>query len=369
LGATKHLKLKKMKNIIYLLSLFIVVVSCKEAPKKKANSEVEQQDDSISKQVQLVAEFKGQQVTGVTVSATGRIFVNFPRWRKGVANSVVEITKDNQKLAYPNEEWNSWEIGNTVEDQKFIGVQSVVAFENMLYVLDTRNPLFGTVLDAPRLFVFDLSDNKLVRTYVLQKDSYYPNSYINDLRVDKKNNKIYCTDSGRAGLIVLDMISGIATRVLDNHFSTRAEQSYLTFGDKKWENTINSDGIALDTKNDVLYFHALTGYSLYSVSTKALANAVNKEVEKSVKLVAKTAAPDGMILDKNGTLYFADLENNKIMFRKQDGSIHTLVEGTTIKWADTFSIYDNYLYFTNSRINEVSSDISAMTFTLNKIQL
>jgi sugar lactone lactonase YvrE len=105
------------------------------------------------------------------------------------------------------------------------------------------------------------------------------------------------------------------------------------------------------------------------VPTKVLANAVNKEVEKSVKLVAKTAAPDGMTLDKNGTLYFADLENNKIMFRKQDGSIHTLVEGSTIKWADTFSIYDNYLYFTNSRINEVSSDISAMTFTLNKIQL
>jgi hypothetical protein len=26
-------------------------------------------------------------------------------------------------------------------------------------------------------------------------------------------------------------------------------------------------------------------------------------------------------------IFFADLENNKIMYRKQDGSIHTLVEG------------------------------------------
>jgi hypothetical protein len=40
-----------------------------------------------------------------------------------------------------------------------------------------------------------------------------------------------------------------------------------------------------------------------------LANATNAEVEKSVKLVAKTAAPDGMIFDENGTLYFG--------FRKQ----------------------------------------------------
>ena len=358
-----------MKKSLFLLSLFIVVLSCKEATKKQNDPEASKQTDSITNQVQEVAAFKGQQVTGVTVSTKGRIFVNFPRWRKGVENSVVEITPDNQKIAYPNKEWNSWEIGNAVEDQKFIGVQSVVAFENKLYVLDTRNPLFGTVLDAPRLFVFDLTTNKLEKTYLLQKDSYYPNSYINDLRVDTKNNKIYCTDSGRAGLIVLDMTSGKSTRVLDNHFSTKAEQSYLTFEKKKWENTINSDGIALDTKNDLLYYHALTGYSLYSVPTQVLANGTDKEVEKSVKLVAKTAAPDGMILDENGTLYFADLENNKIMYRKQDGSIHTLVEGEKIRWADTFSIYNNYLYFTNSRINEVTADISKMTFTVNKIRL
>jgi sugar lactone lactonase YvrE len=358
-----------MKKSLFLLSLFTLVLSCKEATNKQNDPEVSKQTDSITNQVQEVAAFEGQQVTGVTVNTTGRIFVNFPRWRKGVENSVVEITPDNQKIAYPNKEWNSWEIGNAVEDQKFIGVQSVVAFENKLYVLDTRNPLFGTVLDAPRLFVFDLTTNKLEKTYLLQKDSYYPNSYINDLRVDKKNNKIYCTDSGRAGLIVLDMTSGKSTRVLDNHFSTKAEQSYLTFEKKKWENTINSDGIALDTKNDLLYYHALTGYSLYSVPTQVLANGTDKELEKSVKLVAKTAAPDGMILDENGTLYFADLENNKIMYRKQDGSIQTLVEGEKIRWADTFSIYNNYLYFTNSRINEVTADISNMTFTVNKIRL
>jgi sugar lactone lactonase YvrE len=66
------------------------------------------------------------------------------------------------------------------------------------------------------------------------------------------------------------------------------------------ENTINSDGIALDTK--MTYLLALTGYSLYS-APKVLANATNAEVEKSVKLVAKTAAPDGMIFDENGTIF------------------------------------------------------------------
>jgi hypothetical protein len=88
------------------------------------------------------------------------------------------------------------EIGSAVES-KFIGVQSVVAFENKLYVLDTRSPLFGLTHLA---FVFNLSDNKLEKPYITKRQ-LLPNSYINDLRVDAKNNKIYCIDSGRAGLI------------------------------------------------------------------------------------------------------------------------------------------------------------------------
>ena len=358
-----------MKKLISIILLLILVVACKEVTKNKVDTLATEQLDSTTKQVIQVVEFKGQQVTGVTVTDTGRIFVNFPRWRTGVDNSVLEITSDNQKKSYPNASWNSWEIGQPVSENKFIGVQSVVAFENNLYVLDTRSQLFENVLDAPRIFVFDLKTDTLIRTYILDKNSYHPNSYINDLRVDKKYHKIYFTDSGSAGLVILDIDSGKFRRILDNHKSTSAEQDYLTFGNKKWENKVHSDGIALNTKNDRLYYHALTGYSLYSIDTKILEVDDDKQIEKNVTFEAKTAAPDGMIFDKAGNLYFADLENDKIQYRKPDGSIHTLVAGEKIKWADTFSIYNNYLYFTNSRINEIAGDISNMTFTLNKIQL
>jgi sugar lactone lactonase YvrE len=358
-----------MKNFILIAAVIALFASCKETNNDSQENVSEISADSLAQQIIPVAEFEGQQVTGVTVSDSGRIFVNFPRWRKGVANSVVEITEDQNKVSYPNEEWNSWEIGQTPSDDKFLGVQSVIAFENKLYVLDTRSALFGKVMDAPRLFVFDLTTDELMRTYILEKESYHPDSYINDLRVDAKNNKIYLTDSGHAGLILLDIDSGKTTRILNEHESTSAEQSYLTFGDQKWENTINSDGIALDTENNRLYYHALTAYSLYSIGTEYLQMEDKKQIEEHVKFEAKTAAPDGMIFDQEGNLYFADLENNKIQYRKPDGSIHTLVEGDGIRWADTFSIYDNYLYFTNSRINEASGDISNMIFSLNKIKL
>jgi sugar lactone lactonase YvrE len=358
-----------MKKFILVTAVIALFTSCKETANDSQELIATTIVDSATQQIIPVAEFEGQQITGVTVSDSGRIFVNFPRWRKGVANSVVEITADQNKESYPNEEWNSWEIGQAASDDKFLGVQSVVAFENKLYILDTRSALFQKVMDAPRLYVFDLTTDELMRTYVLQKESYHPDSYINDLRVDTKNNKIYLTDSGHAGLILLDIDSGKSRRILNEHKSTTAEQSYLTFGDEKWENTINSDGIALDTKNNRLYYHALTAYSLYSIGTEYLQMEDVQQIEEQVKFEATTAAPDGMIFDQAGNLYFADLENNKIQYRKPDGSIHTLVEGDAIRWADTFSIYDNYLYFTNSRINEVSGDISNMTFSLNKIKL
>ncbi|SNR16453.1 L-dopachrome tautomerase-related protein [Tenacibaculum jejuense] len=326
--------------------------------------------NSKKTQIENVTSFKGQQVTGVSVSEKGRIFANFPRWRKDVKNSVVEVLEAGKSIPFPNKKWNTWKIGDTHSDSVFVAVQSVVTFENKLYVLDTRNPLFSGVIDNPRIFTFDLTSNQLVKTYTLSKDSFHKDSYINDLRVDKKKGKIYLTDSGHAGIVVVDINSGESFRVLDNHKTTLAEKDQLTFNNGIWKNTVHSDGIALDTKNDVLYFHALTGYSLYAISTEDLIKNDKSEIGKSVKFVTKTAAPDGMIIDELGNLFFADLENNKIMkFTISSGNITVVAEGSKVKWADTFSIYKNELFYTNSRINEAKEDISEMEFTINKLRI
>ena len=364
-----HTLTTRLTKIAFFTLGLLLVISCKNSNNTKSENKTDANKVNTTNNVQLVAEFNGQQVTGVSVSNTGRVFANFPRWRKNVANSVIEVLSDTKQKGYPDNLWNSWEIGQPIAENKFIGVQSVVAFEDKLYVLDTRSKLFENVLDAPRVFVFSLDTNTLVRTYILTANSYHPDSYINDLRIDKKNNKIYFTDSGHAGLVILDITTGESRRVLDNHTSTTAEVSSLTFGDKKWSNTIHSDGIALNLQNNRLYYHALTGYSLYSIATKDLLELKEAALEKAVQFEAKTAAPDGMIFDALGTLYFADLENHKIKYRKPEGTIRTLIEGDAIKWADTFSIYKNYLYFTNSRLHEITPDISNMVFTIHKIKL
>jgi sugar lactone lactonase YvrE len=359
-----------MKNIFYLVLLVIVAIACKEEVTEKEYVDNDLVNFVIPAKAIRVADFKGQQVTGVTVTDSGRIFVNFPRWRKGVTNSVIEVVNDKEITGYPNTKWNSWEVGEKIVPNKFIGVQSVIALDNNLYVLDTRNPLFTNVVDAPRVFVFDLITNKLVKTYVLNAKSFHADSYINDLRVDLKKNMIYFTDSGNSGLVILDMKTGKTKRVLDNHISTSAEVNFLTFEGKKWERTVHSDGIALDNLRNTLYFHALTGYDLYAIDTNVLINGNEQTIQDNVKVIAKTAAPDGMLFNTNGDLYFADLENSKILYRKPDGTTSVLLEGKDVKWADSFSIFDGYLYYTNSRINEVdSTTISEMVFSLNKVLL
>ncbi len=339
----------------------MTLIGCKNEEKKK--EKVEKQPEIVE-----VASIKGQQLTGVTVS-DHRIFVNFPRWRKNIKFSVAEIKGKNDFVAYPNEKWNSWKEGEQITDSVFVAVQSVVASKNELFVVDTRNPEFKGVQGNPVIFVFDLNSNKLLRKYDLPEKVFHKNSYINDVRIDPEQNLAFFTDSGSAGLVILDLGTGKAKRILDQHKSTSAEASYLTINNKKWENTVHSDGISIDLKNQKLYYHSLTDYSLYALSIDKIIHGTEKEIEDSVEFVAKTAAPDGMIIH-NGILYFGDLENHKIMqMNLNDKNVSVLVEGDKIKWADTFSVEGNELYFTNSRIHESGGDISNLVYTVNKVKI
>lgn len=324
----------------------------------------------LPKQLELVAEFKGQQVTGITVGDRGRIFVNFPRWRNSVENSVMEVKSGGAARPYPDSAWNSWKPGQPVGDSVFVAVQSVLESAGKLYVLDTRNPLWGGVVNSPRIFVFDLRTNKLSDILVLSDASYKPNSYTNDLYVDEKSKAIYITDSNEPGLIVYDLKKRNSYRSLNGHASTTAEADHLMIDGVKWgTKPVHADGIAFDPKTERLYYHALTGHTLYSVSTAALRNGTDDDVAGSVRTVATTPAPDGMIFDFRGYLYMADLEKHAIVYRTPKGEMKTLIEDVNVGWADSFSIDGYYLYFTNSRIHEAKNGAEALTYPVYKIKL
>lgn len=333
----------------------VLFLMCAFAPAGRAEAKIED-----------VASFKGAQVTGVTVSDKGRIFVNFPCWREQIPCSVAEVRKDGSYTPYPDEKTNRWEKGMPGDGDAFVCVQSVVADGDRLYVIDTKNPMIGKTVAVPALYVYDLNTDKLVRKYPLA-ESTSPDSYVNDLRVDREHGKIYFTDSNDPGLIVLDMKSGENYRMLDHHPYTTAEQDHVTVEGKRHDGKVHADGIALDRKNGILYFHALTGKTLYGIPTRQL---IDRKVDESRIFSMKTPSPDGMIMDDRGNLYMGDLEENRIVYLTPDRKeIKVLASGDGISWPDTFSIHDGYLYFTNSRIQEASGDISKMEFTLKRVKL
>ena len=92
--------------------------------------------------------------TGVAVSNTGRIFVNFPRWSE-IPFSVAEIV-DSQLIPYPDEEWNNWDESAKPENH-FVCVQSVnIDKENFLWILDPANLGDSIVKGGVKLLKIDL---------------------------------------------------------------------------------------------------------------------------------------------------------------------------------------------------------------------
>ena len=63
--------------------------------------------DTTVGRLESVATFSGPMPTGVTVSRTSRIFVNFPRWGDDVPFTVAELV-NGKAVAYPDVSINDW---------------------------------------------------------------------------------------------------------------------------------------------------------------------------------------------------------------------------------------------------------------------
>ncbi|MBK3516747.1 L-dopachrome tautomerase-related protein [Carboxylicivirga marina] len=291
-----------------------------------------------------------KQWTGVAVSQSGRVFVNYPFWSGHVPVSVAEIVNGVPR-AYPNMEWNQ-----RTNSQTFNAVQSVFIDDiDRLWVLDTNNPQFkGVNAIGPQLYHFNLESNDVVKVYNLPEGVYKSNSYFNDVRIDSDKNMAYMTDSGDGAIIVLDLNTGHSQRLLDEHPSTQNEVDHLVCDGIRWENSVHSDGIALSPDRQYLYYIALSGHTLYRIPTNSLLNesmspeSLAKEVEK----VKKIPATDGMLFDKAGNLYLGGLETNSVNRLNKDGEVEKLMESPRIRWADSFALdRDGNLYFTTSQIH------------------
>lgn len=297
-----------------------------------------------------------QQITGVAVSRSGRIFVSSPRWHTdGPLLSVVERRLDGSFRPYPDSAMNAWTPQSPAADagQKFVCVQSVhIDGADRLWVLDPGSPrLAGVLPGAAKLIEFDLATDRIVRTIRFDERAAPADSYLNDVRVDVRTQTAFITDSGRGGIVVVDLSTNTARRVLDRHESTLAEKDFVpVIGGRELRFTggplagqvpqIHSDGLALDARGDYLYWQALTGRTLYRCRTAALRSSDGRpeRLAQSVERLGTTVVTDGMEMDAAGNIYFSALEEDAVIVRRPDGSLQTLARGPALGWPDSFAL-------------------------------
>lgn len=301
--------------------------------------------------------------TGLAVSKSGRIFVNYPRWSDNLTVSVAELI-NGRAVPYPDPGTNAWKPGADPK-KKFVCVQALFSDDlGRLWVLDSGNPKFGGVIkDAAKLVQIDPGTNTVSRIIPFSRDTIRPDSYLNDVRIDAAHNYAYITDSGNSALVVVDLQTGRARRVLDDHISTRSEDvtlyingAPLLFHGKKPR--VHSDGIAYDKERDAVYFQALTGRTMYRIEAAALRrfNIPKAELENRVTRIGKTGAADGLICHPDGKIYISALEHNAILRADSLGNVEPVVQNEAVSWPDSFSLGpDNTIYFTTSRLHELDA--------------
>ncbi|MCJ2090774.1 major royal jelly family protein [Methylobacterium sp. E-005] len=319
------------------------------------------------------------QVTGITVSKDGRIFVNFPRWSEDAPVSVAEL-KDGKPVPFPNEDWNGWRNAksDTVDPKThFVCVQSVVADQqDRLWVVDAAAPAMAHVIkDGPKLVGIDLKTNQVVKTIPFDTSTVLQASYINDVRIAPDGKTAYLTDSGAEGaLIVVDLDSGSAKRVLSGHASTMPDKGVTVQYDGKPLRrpdgrgvNFAADGIALSPDGKTLYWQAIKGKTLYSLPTDALTGWAtssfvpemlsDRTLSGKITTVGENGPADGLLIArKDGRMYVTSPQDNAVKVRdlSQTGaSLTTLVQDSRLRWPDTFSEGpDGTIYVTTSHIQD-----------------
>jgi sugar lactone lactonase YvrE len=320
----------------------------------------------------VVHEFTGPMPTGVSVSRTGRIFVNFPKWGDEVPATVVEL-RDGAEVPFPDARWNS--PSSNADSEAFVSVQSIVVDPaDRLWVLDTGSPMFQpTEPGGPKVVRVDLDADTAGPVITFPPTVALETTYLNDVRFDLRRGEAgvaFITDSadsGPNGIIVVDLASGESWRRLHDHPTTKAEpltgyrplvegRPFLERPDDGAAKpvTMGADGIAISADGERLYYCPLASRRWYSVPTEALLNRTLPDDEVGALVVDegdKGGGADGLETDDAGRLYLTNYEHNAVLRRLPDGTVETVAHDPLLLWPDTMSVADGYLYVTANQLH------------------
>ena len=291
-------------------------------------------------------------IGNVAVSRNGRIFFTVHPESRPQGNKLLEYV-NGASVPFP-----SLAVQTKLFDTP-LGV-AIDRFDR-LWIIDHGNHGTGTA----KIVGIDLISGGVLREQNLDVSIAPAGSFLQDLQVSADGRTIIIADASfwrmRPALIVYDIETGDARRVLQGHPSVAAEDYLIRTRNRDMEFVAGMvalrggvDGIALGPK--WLYFGALSGSGLYRVRLKDLRNEnlPPSQLATLVERYSDKPLSDGLSLDTQGGVYITDVEHSAI-FRVGPGEgLTTLIQSQEIRWPDALSFGpENYLYVADSALPEL----------------
>ena len=343
-----------MKNVLLFLIVLVLILAIVARVRYGGG---EQYDDLTSAPVidsSLLEEVLSypEPIGNIAVSSTGRVFFTVHPEARPQGNKLLEFV-DGAAVPFPSIQKQA-ELFDTP-----LGV-AIDRFDR-LWTIDHGN--HGT--RTAQVVGIDLTSGEVIRQHALPQDVAPTGSFLQDLQVSADGRTIVIADASfwrmKPAIIVYDVETGAARRVLESHWSVSPEDYIIRNGDR--EMTFfgglvslrgGIDGIALGP--EWLYYGALNGSELYRVRLRDLRdeNLPQKQLEQRVESYSIKPLSDGFSIDTEGNVYLTDVEHHAIFVVDSDRDLRTLLRSENIRWPDALSFGpDGWLYVADSALGEV----------------
>ena len=186
-------------------------------------------------------------------------------------------------------------------------------------------------------------------------------SLLDDVRFNPASGKAYLTDAGAPALIVLDLASGVARRILDNDLSTKEYMPASAEGTLLHSSTgfehIYADQLEVSPDGTWLYFQPASG-GMSRIQTSYLDQAFYKSslsegpLSAYIEPYAHTPSTGGTAIDADGNVYNSDTDSQRVIKIAPNGTMTILVQDPRLLWIDAMWIdYQNRLWMPAAQLN------------------
>ena len=342
--------MRSSKIIAVLLSATCLVSPALAKPVAKAAT--------VERSNMIVAvSWRGLTANGVTTTNDGRIFANFPRLDGQPGMSIGEWD-GGQWQAFPNAEKNDNDAARNDPANHFVRTNALrIGSDGALWVVDTGTEKDGAapLEGGAKIVRIDVKNNDS-RIYLLDA-AVTDKSFIDDIRFN--GDYAYITDAGEnSALIVLNLKTGAARRVLENHPSLLADHQMTGEGKPVFNNKgaplfINADQLEVSPDGKYFYYQPCNG-PMSRIETRYLIDASlsDEELASHIELWFDTPSTGGTAMDRDGNLYVTDVDNNSVLRITPDKEVTTIMQDKNLVWPDALWIdNENYLWIPAAQMN------------------